>query len=63
MTVVCSGAGRCTWTRDNPDSDIWLTSCGSAWCLNEGTPKENRMKFCPFCGREIKEAGDAVHDN
>lgn len=44
----------CKWEREDEDSDIWLTNCGTAFTLNEGTPKENRMKFCCFCGRKIK---------
>jgi hypothetical protein len=55
MKVQCSGKGQCTWTRDDHDSDIWLTGCGEAWCLNEGTPKENRIKYCPFCGVKVRE--------
>lgn len=45
---------RCRWTRDSEDSDIWLTGCGEVWCLNEGTLADNRIKFCPFCGRNVR---------
>lgn len=42
----------CTWTETE---DCWETSCGEAFIICEGTPKENNMKFCPYCGRRIKE--------
>lgn len=47
----------CTWTRSREfyDSDCWETNCGNAWQLNEGTPTENHMKFCPFCGKPLEE--------
>lgn len=30
------------------------TSCGNPWHLAEGTPGDNKMIYCPACGREIK---------
>lgn len=24
------------------------------WCLEEGTPEDNKMIYCPACGRKIK---------
>ena len=44
----------CTWTED--DDGSWDTSCGSKFIVNTGTPLENGMQFCCFCGRLIKEA-------
>lgn len=43
----------CTWKDIQYDSDTWETDCGELWCLYEGTPEENRMKFCPYCGKKI----------
>lgn len=33
----------------------WATSCGKVWSFNMGTPKENDMKYCCFCGKKIKQ--------
>jgi len=44
----------CTWTYDDL-YDYWETSCGESFIITEGDPKENKMVFCPFCGRLIKE--------
>ena len=47
----------CAWTRSQEweDSDCWKTDCGNAWRLDDGTPSENHMSFCPFCGRKLEE--------
>ncbi len=39
------------YTYDN----TWVTSCGDEFILNEGAPKENGFKYCPYCGDKIKE--------
>lgn len=41
----------CGWQRDEDGND--QTDCGGTWCLNDGTPPENGMKFCPYCGKLI----------
>lgn len=49
---------KCKWTyseEDDLDTEFWATECGQSFVLMEGTPKENGMKFCCYCGREIKE--------
>jgi hypothetical protein len=45
----------CGWVRESEDSDTWATGCGEYFTLNEGTPKENKMEFCCFCGNTIEE--------
>ena len=42
----------CNWQRDDDGSDE--TGCGGMWCLNDGTPADNSMKFCPYCGGLIE---------
>jgi len=46
---------KCTWTYDDL-LDAWDTSCGECFILTEGTLEENKIIFCPFCGKLIKEA-------
>jgi hypothetical protein len=37
---------------------VWSTSCGNAFCLNHGTPSDNDMKFCCYCGLMLREVPD-----
>lgn len=47
---------HCFWIHgDDWDADYWDTQCGEAFTLLEGTPLENKMKFCPYCGRKLVE--------
>jgi len=44
---------RCEWKKGYMNN--WETSCNDSWLMIIGTPFENRMKFCPYCGRKIEE--------
>lgn len=35
------------------DCHYQCSECGCEWCLNDGTPEENGMKFCPSCGAKM----------
>lgn len=35
--------------------EYWETGCDNAFVLNDGTPKENGMIFCPYCSHRIEE--------
>jgi hypothetical protein len=43
----------CTWTE--VEAGVWWTDCENAWEFVVGTPTENRMQYCPFCGRKLVE--------
>ena len=43
----------CAW-RDNLDA-IYETECGNLHIVNDGTLEENGMKYCCYCGKEIKD--------
>lgn len=47
--------GTCDWYQDADveDSDSWETTCGKMYLLIDGTPQDNEMKFCCFCGRVL----------
>ena len=34
--------------------EYWETGCEGAFCITAGTPKNNEMEYCPYCGKEIK---------
>ncbi len=47
----------CEWKKgENHDAyGDWHSSCNVEWELNYGSPKDNGMKFCPFCGLPLTE--------
>lgn len=49
------GGGDCTWTEQDSHAmcGVWFSGCGQAWELTNGTPNDNGMRFCPFCGGAI----------
>lgn len=48
---------RCVWQEDV--EGYWAGNCGIHWCLEDGTPKENGMNFCPRCGKRLEQRGGA----
>ena len=47
---------ECIWKDDGEGN--YETKCGDIFTLIEGTPSENRMKFCPYCGRTLRDVSD-----
>lgn len=45
----------CVWAQADSDTDLWETSCGRSFSLNEGTPAENHMTWCCYCGKTLEE--------
>lgn len=43
----------CVWKWNN--DGFWATACGYAQEFSAGDIKENGYKFCPSCGKKIKE--------
>lgn len=45
----------CIWEYNDIDG-FYETPCNnSGYAFNEGNVKENKFKFCPYCGRVIRE--------
>jgi len=42
------------------DWDYWETSCGESFYLEDGTPRDNNMRFCPYCGRRLEQMGEVM---
>jgi hypothetical protein len=53
---IVLGVGECFWVNHEPssESDLWSTTCGNDFIINEGTPHENHMKFCCYCGGRLR---------
>ena len=47
--------GFCTWMED--EQGIWHTDCRHMFVLHADSPSENNMRYCCYCGRELKELG------
>lgn len=47
----------CKWTPNESYDDeyCWETECGKAFSINEGTPIDNGMKYCAYCGGKLLE--------
>ena len=43
----------CSWSQDEDGN--WTTGCGGMFIVTEGTPLENGMKFCCYCGKALGE--------
>lgn len=46
-------AERCEWKLEDPDCDMWKSSCGIEWNFIASGPKENGVKFCVNCGKPV----------
>ena len=44
----------CNWTHDL-DTDSWDTDCDEKFQLTNGNPKQNKMKFCCYCGKQLTQ--------
>ena len=43
----------CIWIEN--EDGLWETNCGKIFETIDGKPSENKMQFCPFCGKLIEE--------
>ena len=46
---------ECQWTLEEICEGTWETSCGQVFLLVEGTPKDNGMQYCCYCGKTLTE--------
>ena len=44
---------RCEWAQD--ENGAWKTKCGNIFEITEGSPLQNKMGFCCYCGKKITE--------
>lgn len=42
------------WEDFGDDNSYRCTACGEIWALNDGTPEENNMNYCPNCGADMR---------
>jgi len=49
---------QCVWSEDADGN--WETGCGRMFVLNDGTPYDNEMGFCCYCGHSINQVSYGV---
>lgn len=46
----------CTWHQDDDsDSGVYATSCGHYFSITDGTPEDNKMQWCCYCGKKLTQ--------
>ena len=46
----------CTWWQDgDSDSGLYQTSCRNYFAITDGTPKDNEMRHCCYCGKKLTQ--------
>ena len=43
----------CTWIEN--EDGVYETNCDNMFVFNDGGPVENGFRYCPYCGRELRE--------
>lgn len=43
----------CEWREDWEGN--WETQCGEMWSLDDGSPADNKMSYCPGCGGKLMQ--------
>ena len=46
---------ECKWKLEDEEVNLYVTGCKEYHLLCEGTPEENKYRYCPYCGKNIKE--------
>ena len=44
---------NCNWNQYDDEYSSYETDCGQSFVLNEGTPGDNGLKFCCYCGKPL----------
>lgn len=46
---------ECKWKLEDAEVNLYVTGCENRQFIFEGTPEEDGYRYCPYCGRKIKE--------
>jgi hypothetical protein len=53
LRALLAQPDKCEWAQEDESSDAWDTGCGHTFLINDGTPSENGMRYCCFCGKTL----------
>lgn len=56
-------SGICVWQQDGAGEDHYDTTCRHRFSLYEGSPRENKMAFCCYCGNVLEEHLDTEEED
>lgn len=45
----------CKWTCQDSNEGYYSGECGTTWTFLSHGPEHNEMKYCPGCGKPVKE--------
>lgn len=46
---------ECAWVQDgDADCDLWATDCRNYFRIDDGTPTDNKMRYCCYCGKPLR---------
>lgn len=51
--VIITPEVKCLWSSDI--DGLWQTACKHVWEFFDGSPRRNGMRFCPFCGKPLRQ--------
>ena len=56
--------GKCKWEKQGEEfANVWTSECGLTWQMgDDDSPRENRMYYCPQCGRYLEEVQEIIDD-
>ena len=50
------GEQTCTWFQDgDSESGVYATSCRRYFDITDGTPEDNKMQWCCYCGKKLAQ--------
>jgi hypothetical protein len=65
LRVALEQPNECHWYQDgDEDSGTYMASCSRRYfVLDDGTPTDNRMSHCCYCGKPLVEVPIEPEDN
>ena len=45
----------CRWAECDDETNCWNTACDGVFQITEGTPADNKMRFCCYCGGALEQ--------
>ena len=52
----------CKWHESDDETNCWHTDCGDTFQITEGSPADNNMRHCCYCGNPLVEVPHTPED-
>ena len=53
LAAVTARLGTCLWTETKDGH--WETGCNQMHCFEDGSPSDNHLQYCGYCGERLTE--------